>query len=156
MDVYEKLKELGITLTPPAKPFASFLPAKAFGDNLLYVSGSGPVFNPDGTPPYVGQVGGELTLEEGYAAARSCGVALLSAMHNTIGDLNRVKSIVKVFGLINSAPGFYKQPAVLNGFSDLMAEVFGEDGRHARSAMGTSSLPFNIPVEVEMLVELKS
>lgn len=155
MDVYEKLKVLGITLTPPQKPIAAFLQAKEFGDHLIYVSGTGPVFNPDGTPPYVGQVGGEVTLEEGYAAARSAGIAMLAILHNTIGDLNRVKSIVKVLGLVNSAPGFFKQPAVMNGFSDLMAEVFGDAGRHARSAMGTSSLPFNIPVEVEMLVELK-
>ncbi|MPM98575.1 hypothetical protein SDC9_145763 [bioreactor metagenome] len=155
MDVYEKLRELGITLTPPQKPIAAFLQAKEFGDKLLYVSGTGPVFNPDGTPPYVGQVGGELTLEEGYTAARSAGIAILAILHNTIGDLNRVKSIVKVLGLVNSAPGFFWQPGVMNGFSDLMAEVFGDAGRHARSAMGTSSLPFNIPVEVEMLVELK-
>ena len=155
MDIYAKIKELNIELPPKAKPFAAFLPAKEFGDKLLYVSGSGPVFHADGSPSYVGQVGGEITLEQGYSAARSCGIALLASMHYTIGDLNKVKSIVKVFGLINSAPGFYSQPAVLNGFSDLMAEVFGEDGKHARSAMGTSSLPFNIPVEVEMLVELK-
>ncbi len=155
MDVYAKLVELGIELPEALPPFASFQLAREFGDNLLYMSGTGPVFI-DGRPSYTGQVGAELGLEKGKEAARSVGIAMLANLHAVLGDLNRIKSIVKVLGFISSAPGFYNQPQVLNGFSDLMTEVFGRGrGCHARSAIGTSGLPLNMSVEVEMLVELK-
>ncbi|MGI6575069.1 MAG: RidA family protein [bacterium] len=155
MDVYKRLGELGIELPTITAPFASFLLAKEFGDKMLYLSGTGPVFQ-DGKPLFTGQLGKELTVEEGQQAARSVGLSMLANLHTVTGDLNRVKSIVKVLGFISSAPGFFSQPAVLNGFSDLMVEVFGpEIGSHARSAIGTSVLPFNIPIEVEILVELK-
>jgi hypothetical protein len=117
------------------------------------MSGTGPVDE----MTLAGQIGKELTLEQGIQAARSVGISVISNIHAVIGDLNRIKNIVKVLGFINSAPGFTQQPTVLNGFSDLMIEIFGpEVGSHARSAIGASVLPFNIPVEVEVLVELKS
>jgi enamine deaminase RidA (YjgF/YER057c/UK114 family) len=132
-----------------------FQQGREFGKNLLYMSGVGPEMK-DGKFTYIGRVGEEFTVEQGAAAARSTGIMMLSALHAVTGDLNRVKCIVKVLGFVSSAPGFYQQPAVMNGFSDLMVEVFGWDvASHARSAIGTSVLPSNIPVEVEMLVELK-
>jgi enamine deaminase RidA (YjgF/YER057c/UK114 family) len=102
-----------------------------------------------------GKVGSDLTLEQGRDAARLTGISLLSTLKAEIGDLNKVKRIVKVLGMVNSVPTFDKHPAVINGFSDLMVEVFGENGKHARSAVGMSSLPNNIAVEIEMIVELK-
>ena len=155
MDVYKRLEELGIKLVPMAAKNDHFRQGPEFGDNLLYMSGVGPEMK-DGKFIYIGRVGEEFTVEQGAAVAKSVGITMLSAMHAVIGDLNRVKCIVKVLGFVSSASGFCQQPAVMNGFSDLMVEVFGWDvGSHARSAIGTSILPSNIPVEVEMLVELK-
>jgi enamine deaminase RidA (YjgF/YER057c/UK114 family) len=153
MDVYEKLKQSGIVISNVEAPCGSFKLGKEFGSNLLYMSGTGPVDE----MTLAGQIGKELTLEQGIQAARSVGISVISNIHAVIGDLNRIKNIVKVLGFINSAPGFTQQPTVLNGFSDLMIEIFGpEVGSHARSAIGASVLPFNIPVEVEVLIELKS
>lgn len=122
--------------------------------NLIFVSGHGPEDNEDNLL-YRGQVGGEVSLEEGYAAARATGIQLLRSLQDHLGSLDRVDFIVKALGFVNSAEGFYEQPAVMHGFSDLMTEVFGQNGIHARSAIGTSSLPMNQPVEIELIVAVR-
>lgn len=123
---------------------------------LLFVSGHGPT-DEHGVPSVIGRVGAELTLEQGYLAARETGIMLLRTMHAHLGDLERIDRIVKAFALVNSAPDFHAQPEVVHGFSDLMVEVFGEErGRHARSAMGTNNLPHNIPVEIELVAALRA
>ena len=120
--------------------------------HTAYISGHGPV---DGATPLVqGKVGGSLTLEEGYEAARLTGLSMLASLRAELGDLDRVSSWVKALGLVNCAPGFTNTPAVINGFSDLILELWGDSGRHARSAIGAAELPFDIPVEVEAVVEL--
>jgi len=148
-----RLKELGIKLKRPAPPSANFIPAVKVG-NLVFLSGQGPV-KEDGNF-MIGKVGKEFTLEEAKYAARLTGISLLEALKAELGDLNKVKRIVKVLGMVNAVPEFDKHSQVINGFSDLMVEVFGENGRHARSAVGMGSLPRNIPVEIEMIVELKN
>ena len=149
MDIYKRLEELKITLPETEIPCGAFCLAKEFGENFLYLSGAGPVED------FSGKLG-EISLEEGQAAARSTGISILSVIHAATGDLNRVKGLVKVIGFINTIGSFTQQSQVLNGFSDLMVQVFGEEiGQHSRSAIGVTSLPGNIPVEVEMLVELK-
>jgi len=148
-----KLKELGIKLKTPAPPSANFIGAVKVG-NLVFLSGQGPV-KEDGTY-MVGKVGKEFTLEEAKYAARLTGISLLESLKAEVGDLNKVKRIVKVLGMVNAVPEFDKHSQVINGFSDLMVEIFGENGRHARSAVGLGSLPRNIPVEIEMIVELKN
>ncbi len=147
-----RLKELGIKLKTPPPPSANFIGAVRVG-NLVFLSGQGPL-KEDGTF-MVGKVGKEYTLEEAKYAARLTGISLLESLKAEIGDLNRVKRLVKVLGMVNAVPEFDKHSQVINGFSDLMVEVFGENGRHARSAVGLGSLPRNIPVEIEMIVELK-
>ena len=155
MDVYGKLAALGLTLAPVAPPVGAFVPGRAFGEKLVYFSGMGPEMR-DGKFLYMGKVGQDVDLDYGAAAARSVGLTMLAQMHACLGDLNRVRRIVKVLGFVNCTPDFASQPAVMNGFSNLMIEVFGEEvGVHARSAIGAASLPGNIPVEVEMLVELR-
>jgi enamine deaminase RidA (YjgF/YER057c/UK114 family) len=148
-----KLKELGIKLKTPAPPSANFIGAVKVG-NLVFLSGQGPV-KEDGTY-MIGKVGKEFTLEEAKYAARLTGISLLESLKAEVGDLNKVKRIVKVLGMVNAVPEFDKHSQVINGFSDLMVEIFGENGRHARSAVGMGSLPRNIPVEIEMIVELKN
>ena len=122
-------------------------------DNLVFLSGHGP--DKPGGGQITGKLGKELSIEEGQAAARLTGVSLLSTLRGYVGDLNKVKRIVKVLGLVNSDSDFVQQPKVLNGFSDLMVDVFGNRGKHARSAVGVNALPNNIAVEIEMIVELK-
>ena len=151
-DPEARIKELGIQLIKPTPPIANYVKAVRVG-NLVYLSGHGPD-KPEGGV-VTGKVGGDLTLEQGRDAARLVGISLLSTLKAEIGDLNKVKRIVKALGMVNSVPTFDKHPAVINGFSDLMVEVFGENGKHARSAVGMSSLPNNIAVEIEMIVELK-
>jgi enamine deaminase RidA (YjgF/YER057c/UK114 family) len=151
-DPEARIKELGIQLIKPTPPIANYVKAVRVG-NLVYLSGHGPD-KPEGGV-VTGKVGSDLTLEQGRDAARLAGISLLSTLKAEIGDLNKVKRIVKVMGMVNSVPTFDKHPAVINGFSDLMVEVFGENGKHARSAVGMSSLPNNIAVEIEMIVELK-
>jgi len=151
-DPEKKLKELGITLKKPGKPMANFVSAVTVG-KLVYLSGQGPL--QDNGEFIRGKVGAEISFEEAQKAARLTGISLLAALKSEIGDLNKVKRIVKVLGMVNAVPEFDKHPFVINGFSDLMVEVFGENGRHARSAIGLGSLPMNIPVEIEMIVELK-
>ena len=123
--------------------------------DLLFICGHGPEDEVTGEPFYTGRLGAEMTTEEGYKAARICGEILLSAMQEYLGDLDKVDYLVKAFGLVSSEPDFYDQPAVMDGFSDLMVQVLGDRGLHARSAMGTSNLPGNIPVEIELIVKIK-
>jgi len=152
-DVEQKITTLNIILPKPSSPVANYVPAVSFlEDKLLYLSGTGPK-KPDGSY-IVGTVGLDLSKEEGYRAAKLAGINLLARLKKELGDLNRVKRIVKVTGMVNSTKDFNEQPAVINGFSDLMVEVFGERGRHSRSAVGMVSLPMNIAVEIEMLVEI--
>ncbi len=151
-DVESKLKELGIKLILPTPPTANFLKANRVG-NLVYLSGHGPD-KPEGGQ-VTGKLGGDLTIEQGQQAARLVGISLLSSLKGEIKDLNKVKRIVKVLGMVNAVPSFERHSQVINGFSDLMVQVFGESGRHARSAVGVGSLPFNIAVEIEMIVEIK-
>ena len=152
MSAEAKLKELGIQLPESPSPIANYVPAVRTG-NLLYLSGVGPAAREDGTTP-TGKVGADLTIEEGYEAARLTGLNLISRIKGELGDLDRVNRIVKLLSMVNSAPDFDQQPAVANGCSDLLVEVFGDKGRHARSAVGMVSLPNSIPVEIEMIVEV--
>jgi enamine deaminase RidA (YjgF/YER057c/UK114 family) len=151
-DPEARIKELGIQLIKPTPPIANYVKAVRVG-NLIFLAGHGPD-KPEGGM-VTGKVGGELTLEQGRDAARLTGISLLSTLKGEIGDLNKVKRIVKVLGMVNAVPTFDKHPQVINGFSDLMVEVFGENGKHARSSVGVSSLPNNIAVEIEMIVELE-
>ena len=142
----ERLEELGITLAEPSEPVANFVNWRRVG-NVLYLSGSG--------ARVIGTVGEDLTLEEGYEAARLSGIKIISTLKAAVGDLSKIKQFVRVHGMVNSAPDFYDQPKVINGFSDLMVEVFGEKGKHARAAVGQVSLPFNMAVEIEVTVEVE-
>lgn len=152
-NVEEKLKELGIELETPSPPTANYKRAIRTG-NLIYLSGHGP--DKSGGGQVTGTMGtGELTLEEGQEAARLTGIALLKSLKAEIGDLNKVKQVVKVMGMVNSDPSFTEHPRVINGFSDFMVELFGEKGAHSRSAVGMGSLPGNITVEIEMIVEVE-
>lgn len=151
-DVEQKLKEKGIVLTTPSAPVANYVNAVRVG-NLLYLSGKGPT-RADGTN-ITGKVGKDLTLDKGYQAARLVGINHLSVLKAEIGNLNKVKRIVKVLGMVNCENSFGDHPKVINGYSDLMVEVFGDKGKHARSAVGMGSLPNNIAVEVEVIVEVE-
>lgn len=151
MAAEQNLARLNLPLPPPPKPVANYLPAVQVG-NLVYVSGHGPL-RADGTQ-IRGQVGAELDLDQGKEAARVVGLGVLSTLRNTLGSLDRVRRLVKVLGMVNAAPGFTDHPQVINGFSDLMVEVFGDTGRAARSAVGMGSLPMNIAVEVEAIFEI--
>jgi len=148
----QKLIELGIKLPATPNPVANFVNVVRVG-NTLYFSGKGPR-KADGTF-ITGKAGVDLTLEETNQAARLTAINQLAALKEEIGSLNKVKKIVKVFGMINCASDFTQHPFVINGFSDLMVEIFGDKGKHARSAVGMSSLPFNIAVEIEMIVEIE-
>jgi len=152
-DFDKKLKELNIQLFEPAKPIANYVKTVRTG-NLLFVAGHGPT-KADGTN-ITGKVGKDLTTEQGYDAARQTAIAILSTLKAELGDLNKVKRIVKVLGMVNCTENFTDQPKVINGFSDLMVSVFGEKGKHARSAVGMYALPMNISVEVELIVEVEN
>jgi len=148
-----RLQELGIVLPDAQPPVATYVNAVTTHGNLVFLAGKGPN-KPEGG--YVtGKVGRDLTIEEGYEAARLTGISQLAALREHIGDLDRVVRIVKVTGMVNATDDFTNQPEVINGFSDLMVEVFGEKGRHARSAVGMASLPRGIAVEIEMIVEIE-
>lgn len=151
-DFDKKLKELGVELYTPGKPIANYVKAVRTG-NLLYLAGHGPT-KADGSN-ILGKVGKDLTIEQGYEAAKQTGVSILSTLKNELGDLNKVKRIVKVLGMVNCTENFGDQPKVINGFSDLMVAVFGEKGKHARSAVGMYALPMNMAVEIEIIVELE-
>ena len=152
MGAEEKVKQLGLDLTRPAGQIANYVSAVTTG-KLVYLSGNGPV-QADGTM-LRGKVGADIDIDQAYEAARLVGIQLLAALREHIGSLDNVNRVVKLFGMVNAVPGFEDQPKVINGCSDLLVEVFGENGKHARSAVGMGSLPDQIPVEIEMIVELK-
>jgi len=145
-----RLAALGIELPPVFAPVGSYLGCKRVG-NLLHVGGHGPVAGRDIVR---GKVGGTVALEEGRRAARMTALSMLATVRQEIGDLDRVRQIVKVFGMVNCAPGFNRTPEVIDGCSDVLVEIFGEAGRHTRSAVGVAELPFDIAVEIEMIVEV--
>ncbi|HBC78763.1 MAG TPA: hypothetical protein DEO60_09440 [Bacteroidales bacterium] len=151
-DAEKNLKEKGIVLIPPSAPVANYVNAVRAG-KLLYLAGKGPL-KEDNT--YVtGKVGRDLTIEQGYEAARITAINHLAVIKNELGSLNKVKRIVKVLGMVNCTEDFKDQPKVINGYSDLMVEIFGEKGKHARSAVGMNALPFNMAVEIEVIVEIE-
>jgi enamine deaminase RidA (YjgF/YER057c/UK114 family) len=148
-----RLKELKIDLGTVSAPVANYVNAVRTGD-LLFLSGKGPRAGADGKRPK-GKLGRDYTVEQGYQQARTVGLDLLAVMRSELGSLDRVKRVVKVLGMVNAMPDFEDPPKVINGCSDLFVEVFGERGRHARSAVGMSSLPMGIPVEIECIVEVE-
>ena len=152
MQVENRLKEMGIELPPAVAPVANYVPSVRSGC-LVFLSGHGP-FDEAGAL-ITGKVGADLTVEQGYQAARRVGIGLLGSLKAEIGDLDKVKRVVKLLGLVNCPPEFADQPKVINGASDFLVEVFGEKGKHARSAVGTNALPMNIAVEIEMIVEIE-
>ncbi len=152
MSAEDNVKKLGLDLTHPAGPVANYVPAVTTG-KLVFLSGKGPIQN-DGTL-MSGKVGSDLDVDQGYEAARLVGVQLLGALREHVGSLDDVNRVVKLLGMVNAEPDFEDHPKVINGCSDLLVAVFGESGKHARSAVGTGSLPGQIPVEIEMIVELK-
>lgn len=151
MRVEERLRELHIVLPEAPSPVAAYVTYKKSG-NLIFLSGQGPIV--DGVAKYTGKVGAECDASAAYDAARLCGLNLLAQLKKAIRDLDRVTQVVSLRGFIASSIDFYDQPAVLNGTSELMIAVFGEKGAHARCALGVNVLPGNIPVEVEMVVEI--
>ena len=154
MSVEQRLKELGITLPQVGTPIGNYVHAKRTG-NLLYLSGKGPPDGADGKMPR-GKLGAGMSIEEGYRHARQVGLVLIAAIKDALGgDLDRVEDIVKVLGMVNATPDFEDHPKVVNGCSDLFVEVFGDRGRHTRSAVGMSSLPGGIPVEIELIVAVR-
>jgi enamine deaminase RidA (YjgF/YER057c/UK114 family) len=158
--IADRLHELGLTLPPPLAPPAGvvlpFAPAIVSGDRVVF-SGHGPQAGDGSVAGPLGKVGADVTIDEAYAAARLAALSVLGSLERTLGDLDRISGWTRVFGMVNSAPGFTMQPAVINGFSDLVLEVFGTDvGAHTRSAVGMAELPFDIPVEVEGEARLAS
>lgn len=155
-NVEEKIQDLNITLPIPGEPIANYVPTVRFSETknsmLVYVSGTGP--RKENGDYITGRLGEDMTIEEGYNAARLTGINILASLKKEIGDLNKIKRFVKVIGMVNSTSDFYQQPAVVNGFSDFIVEVFGDRGKHARSAVGMVSLPSNIAVEIEVVVEV--
>ena len=153
-EVENKLKELGHELPPPRRTqLGNFIPAVRTG-NLVYLSGTGPGL-PDGTLLHVGKLGSDLTIEQGYDCARQTMLNLLTNLKGEIGDLDKLRRVVKLLCMINAAPDFGDTPRVANGASDLLISLYGEQGRHARSAVGMSTLPGGMPVEIEMIVEVE-
>lgn len=145
-----RLTELGIELPTPFPPVGTYRSCSRTG-NLLYVGGHGPV---NGPSMVIGKVGGDLTAEQGRDAARITALSILATIQAELGDLDRVRQIVKVFGMVNVAPGFTQTPAVIDGCSDVLVEIFGDAGRHTRSAVGLAELPFGIAVEIELIAEV--
>lgn len=152
MSVNDRLKELDITLPSVPGPAGNYVDAVKTG-NLLYLSGKGPLKTEGGAT--TGKLGKDVTVEQGYQDARSVGLIMLAVLQKELGDLDRVKRVVKLLGMVNAVPEFADQPKVINGCSDLMVEVFGEKGRHARSAVGMGSLPGQITVEIEAIFEIE-
>ena len=151
MSAEKKLRDLGIELPQAPKPLANYVPAVRAG-SLLFVSGHGP-YN-DGKTVTSGKLGKELTIDQGYQTARNVALNCLASIKATIGDLDKVKRVIKLLGMVNCTEDFKDQPKVMNGASDLLAQVFGDAGKHARSAVGMQALPNGIPVEIEMIVEV--
>jgi len=149
----KRLQELGIRLGPVAAPVANYVNAVRTG-NLLYLAGKGGPPGPDGKRPR-GKLGREFTVEQGYKHARDTGLEIRAVIRHELGSLDKVRRVVKVLGMVNAVPEFEDHPKVINGCSDLLVEVFGERGKHARSAVGMGSLPMQIPVEIEVIVEVE-
>jgi enamine deaminase RidA (YjgF/YER057c/UK114 family) len=152
MSAESKLKERGIVLPPLPKPVANYLPYRLVG-HVLYLSGQGPL--DESGKQMIGKLGAEIDIEEGYRRARRVGLGLLAAMRDALGSLDRVDYVVKLLGMVNAVPTFNDSPKVINGCSDLFVEVFGDAGRHARSAVGHVMLPNQISVEIECIVAVK-
>jgi enamine deaminase RidA (YjgF/YER057c/UK114 family) len=152
MSAEARLKELGMVLPALAKPVANYVPYRIVG-NVLYLSGQGP--RDENGNMLSGKLGAEISIEEGYRRARLVGLGLLAAMRDALGSLDRVDYIVKLLGMVNATPDFNDPPKVINGCSDLFVDVFGEAGRHARSAVGHVTLPNQISVEIEAIVAIK-
>lgn len=148
MRIEARLEELGITLPDPVRPMGTYVRFVQTG-NLLFISGTGP-----GRDAPAGKVDTDVTVEHGYAAAREVGLQIIATAKDALGDLDRVTRVVKVLGMVNSGPDFDRQPEVINGCSDLLVEVFGDAGRHTRSAVGFAALPDRIPVEIECTMEV--
>ena len=147
----ERLQELGVSLPAPAVPVAAYVPCVRTG-SLVYVSGQVPVL--DGKPSHLGHLGDNVDSEDGRAAARTCAVNVLAALKAELGELSRVRRVVKVTGFVASTPDFTDHPKVINAASELFGDVFGDAGRHARAAIGVAALPLGVPVEVEAIVEV--
>lgn len=152
MMIEKLIEEHGLELPNPPVPVGAYLPVQIAG-NIAYLSGQTSRIN--GVRRYVGKVGDTVTQEEAYLSSRDACLNCLAALKAKIGDLDNVKQIIKLVGFVNSAPGFNQQPAVINGASDLLHTLYGDQGRHARSAVGVAELPFNASVELEMVIELK-
>jgi len=152
MSIEAKIKELGIVLPNSPAPVANYLPVVRTG-NLIYLSGMGPAPSLDGKE-FLGKLGKDLSVEEGYQAARLTGINILARLQGYLSDLEKVSRIVKVLSMVNASPDFFDPPAVTNGCSDLLVEVFGDKGKHARSAIGVASLPNNWPIEIEIIAEI--
>ena len=153
MTIETKLSEMGFELPAPGQPAGNYVPAVRTG-NLVFLSGHGPKLEDGGL--ITGKVGADLTLDEGYAAAQRVALILLASLKSEIGDLDRVHRVVKLLGMVNCTPDFTDHPKVINGASDLLVELFGDKGKHARSAVGMNALPSNIAVEIEMIVEIEA
>ena len=154
MGAEARIKELGITLPSPPKPMGNYVPGVRVS-NLLFLSGHGPIRSGD-QPLKRGRVGGDMSTEDAYKVAREVGLNLLGSARSILGSLDQVKRVVKVLGMVNAVEGFGEQPKVINGFSDLMVEVFGENGRGARAAVGMAALTGGMAVEIEMVAEVKA
>ena len=150
--IESRLQELGITLPDSPAPLANYVPVVKTG-NLIYLSGVGPTAKSDGSE-YKGKLGDNISVDEGYDAARLTAVNLIARLKGYLGDLDRVTQIVKLLSMVNATPDFIEPPAVSNGCYDLLVEVFGDRGRHARSAIGVATLPGGIPIEIELIAEI--
>ena len=153
-EIERKLKELGYELPPPRQTLAGNFVSAVRTGNLVYTAGTGPRL-PEGDFLHVGKLGADLTIEQGYDCARQTMLNLLTALKGEIGDLDKVKRVIKLLCMINAAPDFGDTPKVANGASDLLVSIYGDAGRHARSAVGMATLPFGIPIEIEMIVEVE-
>ena len=150
MPVRDRLEELGLRLPPVFPPAANYLGCVVDGD-LVYVGGHGPI---NGDEVVIGKVGADLTVDDGRRAARMTALSILATLEDELGDLDRIRRIIKVFGMVNVAPGFERTPQVIDGCSDLLVDVFGDAGRHTRSAVGLAELPFGIAVEIELTARI--
>ncbi len=150
MSVRQRLAELGLRLPPVFPPAANYVGCVVDG-SLVHVGGHGPI---DGNDVVIGKVGGDLTLDDGRRAARMTALSILATLEAELGDLDRIRRIIKVFGMVNAAPGFERMPQVIDGCSDLLVDVFGEAGRHTRTAVGLAELPFGIAVEIELTASI--
>ncbi len=153
MNIEEKLLQMGYQLEEPSTPLANYLSALVVPP-FLFTSGAACMV--EGKPKYLGKVGREVSIEQGYEAAQITALNLLSKIKGAIGDLERIDRVVRLTGYINCAPDFTRQSQVMDGASDLLVELFGESGRHVRTALGVSSLPLNLPLEIEMMAQIKT